>query len=107
MKRAGSFGTYVVYLLGTLTSGGCLLLLGLLGACTCLWVCCLLVATEDFLNWIYCIHMACVGEVLGIHVHMLRRYGVSPDEAVEAAVAKLQPTVPHIARLLLELASLH
>ncbi|AFA38064.1 paREP10 [Pyrobaculum oguniense TE7] len=69
--------------------------------------CYLLVATEDFLNWMYCIHMASVGEVLGIHVHMLRRYGVSPDEAVEAAVAKLQPTAPHIARLLLELASLH
>ncbi|MCY0890634.1 MULTISPECIES: hypothetical protein [Pyrobaculum] len=51
--------------------------------------------------------MACVGEVLGLHVHMLRRYGVLPDEAVEAAVAKLQPTAPHIARLLLELASLH
>lgn len=79
---------------------------GLFGACTCLG-CYLLVATEDFLNWMYCIHMACVGEVLGLHVHMLRRYGVSPDEAVEAAVAKLQPTAPHIARLLLELASLH
>lgn len=50
--------------------------------------------------------MPLVVEVLGIHVHVLRRYGVLPDEEVGSAVAKLKAAAPHLAEFLREAASL-
>jgi len=66
----------------------------------------LFAATEDFLKWMYVGLMPLVVEVLGIHVHVLRRYGVLPDEEVGSAVAKLKAAAPHLAEFLREAASL-
>ncbi|MGC9051548.1 hypothetical protein [Pyrobaculum sp.] len=66
------------------------------------WVVCLFGATEDFLNWMYGVYMASVLAVLGVHANVLRRYGVSPEEDVEAAVSKLAAAAPHIAEFLRE-----
>jgi hypothetical protein len=50
----------------------------------------------------YGVYMALVAEVMGIHAHVLRRYGVSPNDDVDTAVAKLSNVAPHLARLLRE-----
>jgi hypothetical protein len=59
-------------------------------------------ATEDFLNWMQSVHMPSVASVLGPHAYMLTRYGVSPDEDVATAVAKLKTKAPHLAKFLQE-----
>ncbi|MGC9051313.1 hypothetical protein, partial [Pyrobaculum sp.] len=41
-------------------------------------------------------------EVRGIHAHVLRRYGVSPNDDVDTAVAKLSNVAPHLAKFLRE-----
>lgn len=38
--------------------------------------------------------------VLGIHANVLRRYGVSPEEDVKAALSKLAAVAPHLANFL-------
>ncbi|AET31720.1 paREP10 [Pyrobaculum ferrireducens] len=50
----------------------------------------------------YGVHMALVAEVMGIHTHVLRRYGVSPNDDVDTAVAKLSNVAPHLAKFLRE-----
>jgi hypothetical protein len=50
------------------------------------------------------VHMASVAMVLGPHAYMLTRYGVSPEEDVDTAVAKLKARAPHLANLLQEVA---
>ncbi len=59
-------------------------------------------ATEDFLNWIQSVHMPSVASVLGPHAYMLMRYGISLDEDVATAVAKLKARAPHLANFLQE-----
>jgi len=48
------------------------------------------------------VHMPSVAGVLGPHAYMLTRYGVSPDEDVATAVAKLKTRAPHLAKFLQE-----
>jgi hypothetical protein len=50
----------------------------------------------------YSVHMPSVLGVLGPHAYMLTRYGVSPDEDVATAVAKLKARAPHLANFLQE-----
>jgi len=50
----------------------------------------------------YSVHMALVVDVMGIHAHVLRRYGVSPNDDVDSAVAKLSNVAPHLAKFLRE-----
>ena len=42
------------------------------------------------------------GNGVGTHAYMLTRYGVSPEEDVDTAVAKLKARAPHLANLLQE-----
>lgn len=46
--------------------------------------------------------IASVAMVLGPHAYMLTRYGVSPEEDVDIAVAKLKARAPHLANHLQE-----
>jgi hypothetical protein len=46
--------------------------------------------------------MPSVASVLGPHAYMFTRYGVSPDEDVATAVAKLKTRAPHLADYLQE-----
>ena len=46
--------------------------------------------------------IASVAMVLGPHAYMLTRYGVSPEEDVDIAVAKLKARTPHLANHLQE-----
>jgi len=48
------------------------------------------------------VRMGSVAMVLGPHAYMLTRYGVSPEEDVDTAVAKLKARAPHLADLLQE-----
>jgi len=43
------------------------------------------------------VRMGSVAMVLGPHAYMLTRYGVSPEEDVDTAVAKLKARAPHLA----------
>jgi len=52
----------------------------------------------------YTTHMAAVIQILGLHAHWLRRYGVDPQEDVSTAVVKLSAKAPHLAALLREIA---
>lgn len=52
------------------------------------------------------LYMALVIEVMGIHAHVLRKYGVSPNGDVGSAVVKLSGAAPHLAKLLKEASSL-
>ena len=48
------------------------------------------------------VHMPSVASVLGPYAYMLTRYGVSPDEDVATAIAKLKTRAPHLANFLQE-----
>ena len=41
-----------------------------------------------------------VKDLLGVSATALRRYGVSPDDDLEAAISKLEGAAPHLAELL-------
>ncbi len=48
------------------------------------------------------VHMPSVASVLGPHAYMLTKHGVSPDEDMATAVAKLKARAPHLAKFLQE-----
>lgn len=48
--------------------------------------------------------MATVYTMLGPHAYILQRYGISPHDDITTAVEKLKHTMPHLARLLKEIA---
>ncbi|AAL62919.1 paREP10 [Pyrobaculum aerophilum str. IM2] len=64
----------------------------------------MLSATEHFLNWMYGIYMPSLQSIMGPHVYALQKYGVSPADDINTALAKLQKTAPHLASLLREIA---